>query len=246
MAKILVISAHQDLQQSISNRLILADLEQHFGSDLSVRRLSDLYPDYRIDVTAEQAALVEADIVVLQYPTYWFNTPAILKKWLDDVWTYGFAYGTGGDKLHGKKLFVSTTTGSPKEVYDGNTAPLIADLVKSVEASASMPALPGTVSSRSTTPSTFRAYTATLIWHKPRRVLTITPATSARKSSNCSKQSQATKKQPFRLLFCGSLASAARHQRVSGSTAAETGCGAGCGGVVSRVFNACRARSCGQ
>ena len=30
MAKILVISAHQNLQQSISNRLILADLEQHF------------------------------------------------------------------------------------------------------------------------------------------------------------------------------------------------------------------------
>ena len=62
MTKILVISAHQDLQQSISNRLILADLEQHFGSDLSVRRLSDLYPDYRIDVAAEQAALVEAEL----------------------------------------------------------------------------------------------------------------------------------------------------------------------------------------
>lgn len=85
MAKILVISAHQDLQQSVSNRLILADLEQHFGSDLSVRCLSDLYPDYRIDVAAEQAALVAAGIVVLQCPTYWFNTPAILKKWLDDV-----------------------------------------------------------------------------------------------------------------------------------------------------------------
>jgi len=67
MTKILVISAHQDLQQSISNRLILADLEQHFGSDLSVRRLSDLYPDYRIDVAAEEAALVGADNVVLQY-----------------------------------------------------------------------------------------------------------------------------------------------------------------------------------
>lgn len=131
MAKILVISAHQDLQQSVSNRLILADLEQHFGSDLSVRCLSDLYPDYRIDVAAEQAALVAAGIVVLQYPTYWFNTPAILKKWLDDVWTYGFAHGTGG-----KKLFVSTTIGAPQEEYDGSTTPLIADLVKPVEASA--------------------------------------------------------------------------------------------------------------
>lgn len=161
-----------------------------------MRRLSDLYPDYRIDVAAEQAALVAADIVVLQYPTYWFNTPAILKKWLDDVWTYGFAYDTGG-----KKLFVSTTTGAPQEEYDGSTTPLIADLVKPVEASALYAGFACTVSNRATEPSTFRAYTATLIRHKSRRVPTITPATSARKSSNCGKRSHVTKKQPFRLLF---------------------------------------------
>lgn len=136
MAKILVISAHQDLNQSVSNRLILEELEKHFGDKVSVRRLSDLYPDFKIDVAAEQAALLDADVVVLQYPTFWFNTPAILKKWLDDVWTYGFAYGTGGDKLHGKKLFVSTTTGSPAEVYNGQTVPLVETLVKPVEASA--------------------------------------------------------------------------------------------------------------
>lgn len=58
------------------------------------------------------------------------------KAKLDDVWTYGFAYGTGGDKLHGKKLFVSTTTGSPAEGYNGQTVPLIETLVKPVEASA--------------------------------------------------------------------------------------------------------------
>lgn len=136
MAKILVISAHQNLEHSTSNRLILEELEKHFGEKAQIRRLSNLYPDYNIDVAAEQAALVDADVVLLQYPTFWFNTPAILKKWLDDVWTYGFAYGTGGDKLHGKKLFVSTTTGSPAQTYDGKTEPLIEDLVKPVEVSA--------------------------------------------------------------------------------------------------------------
>lgn len=136
MAKILVISAHQNLEQSVSNSLILEGLKQHFGDKINVHRLSELYPDFKIDVAAEQAALVEADVVVFQYPTFWFNTPAILKKWLDDVWTYGFAYGTGGDKLHGKKLFVSTSTGSPAQTYDGKTEPLIEDLVKPVEVSA--------------------------------------------------------------------------------------------------------------
>ncbi|QMT31917.1 NAD(P)H-dependent oxidoreductase [Alysiella filiformis] len=136
MSQILVISAHQDLQQSVSNQLILKELEQHFGNQISVRRLSDLYPDYQIDVPAEQAALVAADIVLLQYPTFWFNTPAILKKWLDDVWLYGFAYGEGGNKLHGKKLLVSTTTGSVEANYNGQIVATIDDLIKPVQHSA--------------------------------------------------------------------------------------------------------------
>ena len=57
MAKILVISDHQDLKQSHSNRLILDDLERNFGTQIEVRRLSELYPDFHIDVAAEQAAL---------------------------------------------------------------------------------------------------------------------------------------------------------------------------------------------
>lgn len=136
MSKILVISAHQDLGHSVSNQLILQELERQLGSRVAVRRLSELYPDYRIDVPAEQAALLAADTVVLQYPTFWYNVPAILKKWLDDVWTFGFAYGDGGDKLHGKKFIVSTTTGAPEEIYNGEIMDRIADLLKPVQNSA--------------------------------------------------------------------------------------------------------------
>lgn len=136
MSKTLVISAHQDLQQSVSNALILKEFEQYFGDKVEVRRLSDLYPDFKIDVQAEQNALIKADVVVLQYPTFWFNTPAILKKWLDDVWLYGFAYGAGGDKLHGKKFIVSTTTGSPEGTYNGEIVATIDELVKPVKHSA--------------------------------------------------------------------------------------------------------------
>lgn len=136
MSRILVVSGHQDFNQSVCNALILQELETHFGDSISVRRLSDLYPDYKVDVKAEQEALVQADIVLLQYPTFWFNTPAIIKKWLDDVWLYGFAYGEGGDKLHGKKLLVSTTTGSVEGTYNGQIVATIDDLVKPVKHSA--------------------------------------------------------------------------------------------------------------
>ncbi len=136
MAKILVINDHPDLKQSQSNRLILAELERHFGAQIEVRRLSELYPDFHIDVAAEQAALLKAEVVLLQYPTHWFNLPARLQKWLADVWVFGFAFGRNGSQLQGKKLLASTTTGSPASVYDGQTAPHISELAKPVEASA--------------------------------------------------------------------------------------------------------------
>lgn len=136
MSKILVISAHQDLKQSNSNQTILKELEAHFGNEISVRRLSDLYPDFKINVSAEQEALVKADVIVFQYPTYWFNMPAILKKWLDDVWLYGFAYGEGGNQLKGKKALLSITTGSVSETYNGVIVPTIEDFSKVLKHSA--------------------------------------------------------------------------------------------------------------
>ncbi|MBY6093299.1 NAD(P)H-dependent oxidoreductase [Ferrimonas balearica] len=115
MSRIVVISGHPNLEQSYTNRLILARLHQR--DDVSVRDLATLYPDSRIDVAAEQAALLAAEVVVLQFPFYWYSVPGIMKQWMDDVLTYGFAYGSTGDKLKGKKLVVSTTVGGPDESY---------------------------------------------------------------------------------------------------------------------------------
>ena len=122
MKKITVISGHPDLNISTGNQTILDDLATHFGSNISIRKLNSLYPEYRFDVAAEQAALVEADIIVWQFPMYWYNVPGLLKKWIDDVLLHDFAYGSKGDKLHGKKLILSFTTGGSAEEYDGNHA----------------------------------------------------------------------------------------------------------------------------
>lgn len=69
------------------------------------------------DVPAEQAALREADVIVWHFPFYWYSVPAIMKKWIDDVLTHGFAYGSGGTALHGKRLLLSFTTGAAAEAY---------------------------------------------------------------------------------------------------------------------------------
>lgn len=53
---------------------------------------------------------------------YWYNVPGLLKKWIDDILLHDFAYGSKGDKLHGKKLVLSFTTGGGADEYDGNHA----------------------------------------------------------------------------------------------------------------------------
>lgn len=117
MSKVVVISGHPNLEESHTNTEILNHLESQL-SDVDVRRLDQLYPDFQIDVEAEQRALIEAQIIVLQFPFYWYSTPALLKKWIDDVFTYDFAYGANGTKLKGKDFFLSFTVGGPQESYD--------------------------------------------------------------------------------------------------------------------------------
>lgn len=116
MSKVLVISGHPDLSHSYTNRVILGELEEAVDH-VRVRRLDQRYPDGRIDVAAEQQALLDADILVLQFPFYWYSVPALLKKWIDEVMTFNFAYGPEGDKLKGKPLLLSLTVGGPQESY---------------------------------------------------------------------------------------------------------------------------------
>ena len=47
------------------------------------------------DIAAEQAKLVAADLLISQFPVWWFGMPAILKDWADRVLARGFAYLPG-------------------------------------------------------------------------------------------------------------------------------------------------------
>jgi glutathione-regulated potassium-efflux system ancillary protein KefF len=79
--------------------------------DLEVRPICDLYPDFDIDVQAEQAALERASLVVWLAPLYWYSVPAMMKHWFDEVLTGGWAHGEGGEALKGKRCLWATTTG---------------------------------------------------------------------------------------------------------------------------------------
>lgn len=56
------------------------------------------------DVAAEHARLDAIDTLVLVYPLYWWSFPALLKGWIDRVFTQGWAYQDGADGKVQKKL----------------------------------------------------------------------------------------------------------------------------------------------
>ncbi len=119
MKKNLIIIAHPNYKDSLANKTIVDTLEEKTQGN-TIHNLSELYPDFNIDVKKEQDALLKADHIIFQFPFYWYSVPPILKQWIDVVLSYGFAYGEGGDKLRGKNFVVSTTTGTPVEAYTSN------------------------------------------------------------------------------------------------------------------------------
>lgn len=73
------------------------------------------------EVAREQVKLRQADVVIVQFPLWWYGMPAILKGWFDRVFVSGFAFGTDPEtgkrlrfeqgKLVGKRALVVTTLG---------------------------------------------------------------------------------------------------------------------------------------
>ena len=148
MSHVLVLAAHPDLRLSRVNRALL-DAARQLGADASaattttrstpaasgtpstpvapvapsieVRDLYARYPDYVIDVPAEQAAAERADLIVWQHPLHWYAMPPLMKLWLDDVLTLGWAYGHGpngpGTALRGKDVWLVASTGGPASAY---------------------------------------------------------------------------------------------------------------------------------
>ncbi|MCG2710765.1 MAG: NAD(P)H-dependent oxidoreductase [Candidatus Omnitrophica bacterium] len=73
------------------------------------------------DIKTEQQYIKEADVLIVIHPIWWFGMPAVLKGYIDRVFSAGFAYeyGPQGIKglLSGKKVMIINTTGAPQENY---------------------------------------------------------------------------------------------------------------------------------
>lgn len=117
MSKILIVSGHPNLPESTANKTALEAVKARFGDAVTVRELDKTRVNGKFDIAAEQKALVEHDVLVLQFPVFWYSVPSLLKQWIDDVFEYGFAYGTDGTALQGKKFLLSATAGAAEDIY---------------------------------------------------------------------------------------------------------------------------------
>jgi len=75
------------------------------------------YPRFDIHVDVEQQRLLDHDVILFQFPVFWYSTPSIIKEWQDLVLEQGFAYGDGGNKLSGKRLMLAVTAAGPEDAY---------------------------------------------------------------------------------------------------------------------------------
>jgi len=116
MKKATIILAHPRFDQSYANKEIIRQMDLQMP-EVEVRDISKLYPDFRIDAETEQKVLEQSDVIVFQFPWWWYSSPAILKHYLDEVFAFGWAYGPNGRALAGKHLIISTTAGGGDSFY---------------------------------------------------------------------------------------------------------------------------------
>ncbi|SLN17527.1 General stress protein 14 [Pseudoruegeria aquimaris] len=115
MARLLLYYAHPGHRHSRANRAMWEAAQQVTG--ISRVDLYATYPRFDIDIEAEQARLLEHDVILFQFPLFWYSTPSLVKEWIDLVLEHGFAYGAGGTQLEGKAMMLAVTAAGPESAY---------------------------------------------------------------------------------------------------------------------------------
>ena len=143
MPEIVVVAAHPQLEHSRVTRRLLQAAASVAPGRIEIRQLYKRYPDYLIDIPAEQAALAAARLVVWLHPIHWYSMPPLMKLWLDEVFAFGWAYGPGGEALRGKDLWLAASTGGAEASYrpDGNNRYFFEDFLHPYEQTAALTAM---------------------------------------------------------------------------------------------------------
>ena len=115
MARLIVYYAHPGHKHSQVNKHMARAARGVEG--ITFVDLYEDYPRFDIDVVVEQTRLLEHDVILFEFPMFWYSTPSIVKEWEDLVLEHGFAYGADGDKLADKHMLLAVTAAGPADAY---------------------------------------------------------------------------------------------------------------------------------
>jgi len=115
MTRILILFAHPALEKSRIHAALIRSVPQL--PHLTFHDLYEAYPNFDIDIAREQALLTAHDLIIFQHPLFWYSTPPLMKQWIDLVLEHGWAYGSAGTALHGKRMLSLISAGGGEAAY---------------------------------------------------------------------------------------------------------------------------------
>ena len=115
MAQLLVYYAHPGHRFSRANAAMAQAARAVEG--ITFVDLYAEYPRHNIEVDREQQRLLNHEVILFQFPLFWYSSPSLVKEWQDLVLEHGFAYGQDGDRLKGKTLMLALTAAGSPEAY---------------------------------------------------------------------------------------------------------------------------------
>ncbi|UUX32911.1 NAD(P)H-dependent oxidoreductase [Fundicoccus culcitae] len=132
--KTIVYIAHPNVNESSSHQFLLSS-----GRALTDVTYVDLTKEYMehqaFDVNKERKRLVAYDQIIFQFQLYWYQAPAIMKHWMDQVFNHSYKDYAFIQQLKNKRLGIVLIAGVKASAYQpgGTEGRVISDLLSPYE-----------------------------------------------------------------------------------------------------------------
>ena len=109
--QVVVLLTHPNIKESRANKALM-DAISDMG-EVAIYNLYEMRVEDAFNAEIWSTIISHASALVFQFPFYWMSAPSLLKRWLDEV----FTYLEKTPAVAGKTLMVVTTAGSEHDAY---------------------------------------------------------------------------------------------------------------------------------
>lgn len=130
--QVVVLLTHPNIKESRANKALM-DAISDMG-EVAIYNLYEMRMEDAFNAEIWSTIISHASALVFQFPFYWMSAPSLLKRWLDEV----FTYLAKTPAVAGKTLMVVTTAGSEHDAYrsGGRNRFTVDELLRPYQASA--------------------------------------------------------------------------------------------------------------